>query len=333
MNRDFQKAFLSNIFEAAFNYINNDVLQHQAQLLMSHTVDDRQKVVDMVSNHIKKIADELPTDYSCCVEFQDYSVSDFEQFTKDSFDKALQNVYTNSGYPLPSDTLEPLKHICYVHLRSQVFMEFFTGLIFFGFGEDEIYPTLLPVNVSGVFDDRLRYFIQEEETARITNENTASINPFAQTDVIDTILSGVDPALDTFYVNQHGDFLKKYNQDLANIVHGLNPDLAEQLRNLDVSGIVNEYKKESEKIKLNKYIIPLMNAVSNLSKDDLSEMAESLVYLTYLKRRITFAEESVGGPVDVAIISKGDGFIWKKRKHYFKPELNQHFFANYFKNS
>lgn len=33
-------------------------------------------------------------------------------------------------------------------------------------------------------------------------------------------------------------------------------------------------------------------------------MAESLIYLTYLKRRITFAEESVGGPVDVAVISK-----------------------------
>ena len=60
-----------------------------------------------------------------------------------------------------------------------------------------------------------------------------------------------------------------------------------------------------------------------------AEMAESLIYLTYLKRRITFAEESVGGPVDVAIISKGDGFIWKKRKHYFKPELNPHFFSTY----
>jgi len=34
-----------------------------------------------------------------------------------------------------------------------------------------------------------------------------------------------------------------------------------------------------------------MDAVSKLSKEDLSEMAESLIYLTYLKRRITFAEE------------------------------------------
>lgn len=86
----------------------------------------------------------------------------------------------------------------------------------------------------------------------------------------------------------------------------------------------------NQQIKNQNYIIPLVNAVSSLSKDDLAEMAESLIYLTYLKRRITFTEESVGGPVDVAVISKGDGFVWIKRKHYFQPELNQHFFDNYF---
>ena len=44
-------------------------------------------------------------------------------------------------------------------------------------------------------------------------------------------------------------------------------------------------------------------------------------------------EETVGGPVDVAVISKGDGFIWIKRKHYFKSEYNQSFMMNYFKNN
>lgn len=38
----------------------------------------------------------------------------------------------------------------------------------------------------------------------------------------------------------------------------------------------------------------------------------------------------VGGPIDVAVISKGDGLIWIKRKHYFDRDLNQHFFSNYF---
>ena len=41
--------------------------------------------------------------------------------------------------------------------------------------------------------------------------------------------------------------------------------------------------------------------------------------------------ETVGGPIDVAVISKGDGFVWIKRKHYFKPELNPHFIKNYFR--
>ena len=42
--------------------------------------------------------------------------------------------------------------------------------------------------------------------------------------------------------------------------------------------------------------------------------------------------ESVGGPVDVAIFSKGDGFIWIKRKHYFAPALNRCYFDTYFEN-
>jgi hypothetical protein len=40
-------------------------------------------------------------------------------------------------------------------------------------------------------------------------------------------------------------------------------------------------------------------------------------------------DETVGGPIDVAVISKGDGLIWIKRKHYFSPELNRQFFVNY----
>jgi len=34
----------------------------------------------------------------------------------------------------------------------------------------------------------------------------------------------------------------------------------------------------------------------------------------------------VVGPVDVAVISKGDGLIWIKRKHYFAPDLNHRYF-------
>ena len=76
---------------------------------------------------------------------------------------------------------------------------------------------------------------------------------------------------------------------------------------------------------------PVLRMVTVLPKDELAAMAEALVNLTAFKRKITESMETVGGPIDVAVISKGDGFIWVKRKHYFPAELNQHFFATYFR--
>jgi hypothetical protein len=139
------------------------------------------------------------------------------------------------------------------------------------------------------------------------------------------------PSLSDLYTNNFKDFLNNYNDFLIQQIGASNPLLVQQIRGIDIQSIVNQYTQKNDDIKRIKYIEPLMNAVGTLSKEDLAEMAESLIYLTYLKRRITFAEESVGGPVDVAIISKTDGFIWLKRKHYFKPELNHHFFSNYSK--
>jgi hypothetical protein len=73
----------------------------------------------------------------------------------------------------------------------------------------------------------------------------------------------------------------------------------------------------------NEQIMPILDSVEFLPKDELAAMAESLVNLTSLKRRVSIGEaQTVGGPVDVAVISRGDGFVWIKRKHYFDQELN-----------
>ncbi len=80
------------------------------------------------------------------------------------------------------------------------------------------------------------------------------------------------------------------------------------------------------------YIRKLVDTVAYLEKDDLANMAENLILLTGLKRRITSSEETVGGPVDVAIISKDDGFIWMKKKQYFDKELNPQYHSRLLSN-
>ena len=71
---------------------------------------------------------------------------------------------------------------------------------------------------------------------------------------------------------------------------------------------------------------PILASISALPKDELSNLAESLIKITSIKRKVQSDLETVGGPIDVAIITRGDGFIWTKRKHYFDSDLNPQFF-------
>lgn len=111
-----------------------------------------------------------------------------------------------------------------------------------------------------------------------------------------------------------------------------NTVLSTAIENLDISGIKKVFDNAIDDVIGKQYISPLVDTVAYLEKEDMADMAESLISLTFLKRRMMSSEESVGGPVDVAIISKSDGFVWIKRKHYFQKELNHQFFSNYYKN-
>jgi hypothetical protein len=92
---------------------------------------------------------------------------------------------------------------------------------------------------------------------------------------------------------------------------------------------VKKLSEEIVNITSRNYSDPIVRMVSLLPKDELANLAESLVALTSLKRRVSSDAETVGGAIDVALISKGDGFVWIKRKYYFPEDLNPHFNRTY----
>jgi hypothetical protein len=75
---------------------------------------------------------------------------------------------------------------------------------------------------------------------------------------------------------------------------------------------------------------PIYDAVRYIDKSELAMLAENLVAITALKRKISLENATVGGPIDVAVISKHDGFVWIKRKYYFEEQLNRMFVQKYF---
>lgn len=323
---------LNNYFYTCLNQLNKEAIRGKEQLLIK---PDKVKTNEIYL-HIKERAEFYISKFDkekSCDDFHNYTFATFQEFSKKSFEQVIEYVFEELHHQPKSELKRLLHKFLFTCLKSKSLTDLhpFSGLVFVGYGNEQIYPHLVPVNIMLAVQDKLRACVDESKSAHISNKLHSVISPFAQTDVIDTILRGVDPDLENIYRQNFSAFLKKYNDLIAGLAEDESKELAENIRSLDINGLTKSYFEDVNKIQQTTYIDKMLQSVSSLPKEDLAEMAESLIYLTYLKRRITFAEESVGGPVDVALLTKGDGFIWMKRKHYFDPDLNHHFFKGYLK--
>lgn len=244
--------------------------------------------------------------------------------------KEIKNNCQLSDKTLYSTLLGKISKLIFLSFtRKSDFLPFYSGLAFFGYGEKEYYPSLIQVKVSSIIDGKISWYIESKNT--VTNENDGIICPMAQSDVMHTIIGGVDPVLQKSFVECTEKAIHTLISQLHVFFKKKDPIIANNLLNLNIAPILDVYTRDVENAKAMGFIAPLMNTIAMLEKEDLAEVAENLIYLTSLKRKITPNMESVGGPVDVAIVSKGDGFIWLKRKQYFDPNLNMVFIEKYLK--
>ncbi|MFN8282868.1 MAG: hypothetical protein U0U67_06605 [Chitinophagales bacterium] len=324
-------SFLTSFFIYLFDDLNKTVFKENNLSVKTDfifTDDEKAIISEGIKKYVNIYLNQL-ADFDICEDFMNYTIEEFKTDCNESIDQ-LMNLYTTNGFNFDESLKNEIISLLYKFTITKHDFCSYSGIVFVGYGELEIYPSLIPVNISIVCNNKLRFFTIQNDVAKISNDLESAIRPFAQTDVINTILSGSDPDLDDVYLENFNFFFQKYNNLIIETLKDVDPKLIEKIKAIDIQPTIKEYADLMMQTRKVKYIEPLMDAVSTLSKEDLAEMAESLIYLTYLKRRITFAEESVGGPVDVAVLTKGDGFIWLKRKHYFKPELNRQFFDNYF---
>ena len=158
----------------------------------------------------------------------------------------------------------------------------------------------------------------------ITTETTSAVVPFAQTEMVSTFMEGIDPNLQNAILRGLESLFTAYSDVVKTHIgaSGVDPKLIDQ----HTSILLEEFTKNIREYRRREHVMPIIDMVALLPKDELALMAEALVNLTSLKRRVTPDAETVGGAVDVAVITKGDGLVWIKRKHYFDQSLNQHFF-------
>jgi hypothetical protein len=214
----------------------------------------------------------------------------------------------------------------------------YSGVVIAGYGEKDFFPRLLAYECECVINKKLRYI----ETNRVkvgTGKDTvmAWVGPFAQREMVNRFMEGVDPKYREAVEGYISALLTQgYPTRIAAALDGkITAELQESVRRELVelgNKLAEDFIQGLEGFRQAQFIGPVIDSVASLPKDELAAMAESLVNLTAFKRRMTSVEtDTVALPIDVAVISKGDGFIWIKRKHYFEPSLNQHFLSNYYR--
>lgn len=204
-----------------------------------------------------------------------------------------------------------------------------TGLVFAGYGEKEYMPAVLAFNVLGFFRSKLRFSPNLEKSS---SGGLCGVKAYAQEEEVETFLHGISNNLKNFmYVGfevENDAISTKIKEKIQtlNIQEEEKEALYDDLDNL-LAQRLSGYKMVIDDHVSEKYTKKVTEMIEFLPKQDLAYMAESLVNLTAFKRKVSNDNETVGGPIDVAIISKGDGFIWVKRKHYFDKDLNHHYFS------
>lgn len=345
--RNSSKPLLSDYSKDFFNFINQKIMPSlcdKQKSDLSFVINSFwEEILNLAQDDIKKIGntvndetlysalllrlDEFIDLYSIkdkCYGFEDYTLEKFVIYAEDIIDNTLKDCLSSS---CPKNFKGKFISALFLIITSNIHVYLITTeIIIWGYGEDELFPSYESFVVSLAFDNKIKYTSKSKYV--VSNENVACVEPFAQTDVANTVVRGIDADLRVQFYNTYKSSLNTFKDEIISKLQTANApmELINIFHTLDVDAYTDVYIQNMNEYIQTNYIEKLVNTISYLSKEDLADMAESLVRMTYLKRRITSEEESVGGPVDVAVITKGDGFIWLKRKHYFSPELNHHYF-------
>jgi hypothetical protein len=188
----------------------------------------------------------------------------------------------------------------------------YSQVIIAGFGNKDFLPLVASAQIGGIYFRHLKHKIHPAQ--RISKNNQAQIIPFASTETVTSFLKGAHPAYEQFSI----DTLHSILDDIfeTHVKAGSKNDFIEA--HLDT------YIEEISGHVASKHILPIIEGITFLSTQELSSVAESLVKMAHFKTSVAPGQNYIGGDIDVASITKGDGFEWVKCKtpQYNDPSIS-----------
>lgn len=254
----------------------------------------------------------------------------FAQYIEDTYLDEIKNYLDNNFDWINREQSEILARcVCRLYDKN-FFRDGYVGMAFAGFGIEDIFPQMVHLHLGGIINGKLRYL--KKSQVSINENNDAAITPLAQTDVMQTFLFGINNE----FINKIASEIpyqisQRINSVDDNCFANGKKEIVIRELNESTKEILNEVVKKANQ----EFMQPIIQSVATLPIEELSLFAESMINITSVRRKVALDGNigTVGGPIDVAIISKHDGFIWMKRKHYFDIKYNpQYMYTHYAEN-
>ena len=331
--RDLQSSYADLCLENGFERLRASIGTEIDRVISSSgSIDDL---------HVENLVREQSLQFLSEVEQKEYlfgfgpdDVNRFARESETAIEQVLQRVFQR--LPIAACSKQLLRAgalmLCNKYLNLN-----FSGIVIAGFGEQDFFPVLLHFECDGVIHKKLRYIKKDEVRIgpELTGAITGSIRPFAQHEMVDRFMEGIDGIYRKFVEDKVWALLsEEYPKQIATALsgkiscdhqNGLSAQLGTFAREL-----MTGFAETLDQFQQEKFIRGILDSVATLPTADLAAMAEALVNLTAFKLKVTVDEaETVSSPIDVAVISKGEGFVWIKKKQYFDASLNPDVLRNY----
>jgi len=196
-----------------------------------------------------------------------------------------------------------------------------SGLVIAGYGEDQIFPSYAQLEIFGHVGDELFYRL--DDSYEMAQDAGAVIQPFAMSSMINIFTDGFDRNLENIIDKQSQLAFQKALSRCREVGIDIPHSSLASIFDTCQRDFVQAWKQMS----WHRNRLPLLGILQGLGIGEMAHLATSLLELQSLKERVTSSSETVGGPIDVAVITKNEGLVWIHRKHFFDPHLNMRYSA------
>jgi hypothetical protein len=224
--------------------------------------------------------------------------------------------YGFQPFGLAKQAVQHLKEIAVFAVVKDLFLEDVTGLVFAGFGSEERYPVVTTYFVSAIVGGIVKR--AEASFDAIDGDTRSKIRVFADSEVTNAFIRGIDFNLERRVYGALNSLMYGLVDQVIGAFPNADPATRETVRRQFQSttipqyfdafrGIIGDYQQHA-------YINPVLRVLEIASRNELAETARELVSLNVFKKRIMAQKQTVGGAIDVAIISREGGFQWHSRQ-------------------